>query len=558
MANYVMEVNMDVLTKNNKINYDEVYNLIHNNSLPHQVKIAGNNSIEDLEHYLRDYDYLMFKKDNEYIGIVTFYTMKDGGCFIEDLVIEREIDNDSRKFIWGNIVEYFYKNEFIKYVKFSTYERLYPFYKRKFGFIDYNGFLYFFKPNLKFVHYKDFKMQKKTISDKEHVCLNYEDNCEIIDLETKKLIGVENKNYSIMTSLKYNNKIIINVKNFSEKENILITYEGEQITINPMENREIVLEPKITLENFIDEKIIVMVRFHFLNQLITLYPGYDLNKSFKIEIDYESHLLVDSYMVKDNVLQLKVNGKKYVDRYRLTEESNLIELFFKDKVIYNREIKLPFIPKSNLVFNYVKDRPVINKFSLKGSPNILRSNDTPVRDGNFSEIYYGIVPFIYCIDGFGTHFINGNWNLKLNSSNCITYVLDTNINSDKLNFHIEIKYKFINNDLIIESMCFNKNNWNIKVIVYIFCCLNDDFIESTVEKEYISEKCGLQCKFIPLTGVLSRGKLESYSKIPTFKNLLELLPYESSSNINVIKVSEINDSYDEHIHNENELMSLSG
>lgn len=57
----------------------------------------------------------------------------------------------------------------------------------------------------------------------------------------------------------------------------------------------------------------------------------------------------------------------------------------------------------------------------------------------------------------------------------------------------------------------------------------------------------MQCKFIPLTGMFSRGKLESYSKIPTFKNLFELLQYESSSNINVIKVSEIDDSYDEHI-----------
>jgi len=47
--------------------------------------------------------------------------------------------------------------------------------------------------------------------------------------------------------------------------------------------------------------------------------------------------------------------------------------------------------------------------------------------------------------------------------------------------------------------------------------------------------------------MFSRGKLESYSKILTFKNLFELLQYESSSNINVIKVSEIDDSYDEHI-----------
>ncbi len=538
---------MDILTKNNKINYEEIYNLIHNNSLPYQVKIAGNNSIEDLEDYLRKYDYLMFKNHNQYIGIITFYTMKDGGCFIEDLVIERQIDNVSRKFIWSYIAQYFYKNNFVKYVKFSTYERLYPYYKRKFDFIDYNGFLYFFKSNLKSVHYKDIKMQKKTILDREYVCLNYEDICEIIDLETKKLIGVENKNYSIMTRLTYNNKIVINVKNFSKKEHILITYEGKQITINSMENREIVLEPKIILDNFINEKIIVMVRFCFLSELITLYPGYDIDKSLKMEIDYESYLLVDSYLVKNNVLQLKVNGTKYVDRYRLTKEINLIELFYKNKVVYNREIKLPFISRSSLMFNYVKDRPVINKLGLKGSPNILRSKDTPVRDGNFSEIYYGIVPFIYCIDGYGTHFINGNWKLKLNNSNCITYTLDTSLNSDKLNFHMEVKYKFINNDLIIESMCFNNNNWNIKVIAYIFCCLNDDFIESTVEKEYINEKGGLQCKFIPLTGMFSRGKLESYSKIPTFKNLFELLQYESSSNINVIKVSEIDDSYDEHI-----------
>lgn len=177
----------------------QIKKLVLTSTKPYQIELNAICRGDNIKEYLSTYKAYAIVLHNEYVALLTSRE-NDDYIWINDLVIKKGLDNTSRKQVWNLLFDYIKSKN---YIRFTTYERLIPFYSHYIKSVFYNGYNHYFSllrfPDIdfKYIHTGITKKNREYIA-----FIGYNEYYEYKNFVNGRTIGISNESGEIFFYLK--------------------------------------------------------------------------------------------------------------------------------------------------------------------------------------------------------------------------------------------------------------------------------------------------------------------------------------------------------------------